>query len=76
MRPLDLAAMTMPVSDALAMREIHCFEDVDKKVLKNALNLSFETGSRSAKDCTPRRKIALSLRAIVQRRMSDRPTAQ
>src|SRR6476619_2578902 len=31
-----------------------------KKRLKNALNLSFETGSRSEKDCTPRRKMALN----------------
>ena len=37
-----------------------------KKVLKNALNLSFETESRSAKDCTPPKENCTELRAIVQ----------
>src|SRR6266699_2929599 len=44
---------------AVAMSEVHCFEVIQEGV-KNELNLSFETGSRSAKDWTPRRKIALS----------------
>jgi hypothetical protein len=54
--PLDLAPRRRR-EHAVAMREIHCLK-VLKEPLKKALNLTFETGSRSWKDWRPRRKIA------------------
>src|SRR5213082_1894621 len=53
----------LPHADAVSMPsrwEKYIASKWLKKRLKKELNLSFETASRSAKDCTPRRKIALS----------------
>src|SRR6266550_4573253 len=62
MKSLNVRSI-FPHADAVSMpskKEKYIASKWLKKRLKKELNLSFETASRSAKDCTPRRKIALS----------------